>query len=76
GPWDRRLPQILGPLDAVGEVSRAACEDLGLKGPPLVGPGTGDNMAAALGIARGPGDVAVSLGTSGTVFATHPEPTA
>jgi xylulokinase len=76
GPWDRRLPHVLGPLDAVGEVSRAACEELGLKAPPLVGPGTGDNMAAALGIALEPGDVAVSLGTSGTVFAAHPEPTA
>jgi xylulokinase len=30
--------------------------------------GTGDNMAAALGLGLTPGDVVVSLGTSGTVF--------
>lgn len=28
-------------------------------------PGTGDNMAAALGLSLGPGDVSVSIGTSG-----------
>lgn len=31
----------------------------------LIAPGTGDNMAAALGLALGPGDVSVSIGTSG-----------
>ncbi|WP_413602652.1 xylulokinase [Curtobacterium sp. Curtsp57] len=34
----------------------------------VVGAGTGDNAGAALGLGLGPGDVAVSLGTSGTVF--------
>ena len=38
--------------------------------------GTGDNMAAALGLGMVPGDVAVSLGTSGTVFAVSETPTA
>jgi sugar (pentulose or hexulose) kinase len=33
----------------------------------LVGPGTGDNAAAALGVGAGPGDVVVSIGTSGVV---------
>ncbi|GAA3387818.1 xylulokinase [Cryptosporangium minutisporangium] len=37
--------------------------------------GTGDNMAAALGLGAGPGDVVVSLGTSGTVFAVAEGPT-
>ncbi len=31
--------------------------------------GTGDNMAAALGLGLAPGDIVISLGTSGTVFA-------
>jgi xylulokinase len=35
----------------------------------LVGAGTGDNMGAALGLGLKAGDVAISLGTSGTVFA-------
>jgi xylulokinase len=38
--------------------------------------GTGDNMAAALGLGLAPGDVAISLGTSGTVFAVSDTPTA
>jgi xylulokinase len=41
----------------------------------LLAAGTGDNMAAALGVGAGPGDVVVSLGTSGTVFAVHGRPT-
>ncbi len=47
--------------------------------PPVQGPeaahGTGDNMAAALGLGLRPGDVAISLGTSGTVFAVSDAPT-
>ncbi|SDO76140.1 xylulokinase [Nakamurella panacisegetis] len=34
----------------------------------ILSAGTGDNMAAALGLAIGPGDVVVSIGTSGTAF--------
>ncbi len=48
--------------------------------PSVLGPadahGTGDNMAAALGLGLRPGDVAISLGTSGTVFAVSDTPTA
>ena len=43
-------------------------------GVPLA-PGTGDNMAAALGLGLQPGDVAVSLGTSGTAYAVTDRPT-
>ncbi|MGZ4676768.1 MAG: xylulokinase [Acidimicrobiia bacterium] len=47
--------------------------------PPVLAPelalGTGDNMAAALGLGLRPGDVAISLGTSGTVFAVSDTPT-
>ena len=35
----------------------------------VLGPGTGDNAAAALGLAARPGDVIVSIGTSGVVSA-------
>lgn len=48
--------------------------------PPVLAPeaavGTGDNMAAALGLGLRPGDVAISLGTSGTVFSVSDRPTA
>lgn len=37
----------------------------------IVAAGTGDNMGAALGLGLRPGDVVVSLGTSGTVFTEH-----
>jgi xylulokinase len=41
----------------------------------LVAAGTGDNMGAALGLGLAEGDVAISLGTSGTVFAVSGAPT-
>lgn len=47
----------------------------GTAGDTVVGPGTGDNMGAALGIGLTEGDVAISLGTSGTVFAVSDHPT-
>ncbi len=61
---DLELPRVLGPSDAAGSTADGR----------LVAAGTGDNMAAALGLQLSPGDVAVSLGTSGTVFATHDRP--
>ncbi|MGW5363801.1 xylulokinase [Actinopolymorpha pittospori] len=59
------LPRVLGPAEAAGETATGA----------LVSAGTGDNMGAALGLGIEPGDVVVSLGTSGTVFAVHDKPT-
>jgi xylulokinase len=42
----------------------------------VIAPGTGDNMAAALGVALEPGQVAMSIGTSGTVYTVSDKPTA
>jgi len=56
--WSSVVPEVLGPLDVAGRWGHAE-----------VGSGTGDNMAAALGVGLRPGDVAMSLGTSGTVYA-------
>jgi xylulokinase len=58
------LPPVLGPAEAAGRTSSGA----------LVSAGTGDNMAAALGLGVRPGDVVVSLGTSGTVFTVSEQP--
>jgi xylulokinase len=63
--WSAALPAVLGPL-----------EHAGTWGDAVVGPGTGDNMAGALGIGLRPGDVAVSFGTSGTVYSVTDHPTA
>jgi xylulokinase len=40
-----------------------------------LGPGAGDNAAAALGVGALPGDVVLSIGTSGTVSAVSEQPT-
>ncbi len=53
------VPRVAGPAEPVGETREGA----------LLAPGTGDNMGAALGLGLEPGDVVVSLGTSGTAFA-------
>lgn len=60
------LPRVGAPAEAVGEAP----------GGIVLGPGTGDNMGAALALGIGPGDVVVSLGTSGTAYAGSAVPTA
>ena len=67
------LPDVLGPAEPAGEVAAAAAEQLGLPAGALVGPGTGDNMGAALGLGLRPGEPAISLGTSGTAYAAMSE---
>jgi xylulokinase len=57
---------VLGPAEAAGTTVA------GVEGVPagiLVGAGAGDNAGAALGLGAAAGDVVVSIGTSGTVFA-------
>jgi xylulokinase len=65
--WETALPAVLGPRDVAGE-----WRDNGA----VVGPGTGDNMAGALALGLNPGDVVLSLGTSGTAYTVREEPTA
>jgi xylulokinase len=55
---DLVVPEVLGPTGIAGSLPNGA---------PL-GPGAGDNAAAGLGAGAQPGDVVVSIGTSGTVF--------
>jgi len=62
------LPGVLGPHDIAGEVIPAAAEYLGLRTGIPVGPGTGDNAAAAVGLGLTPGIPVISLGTSGTAY--------
>ncbi len=67
------LPDVLGPTEAAGAVHAAAARELGLPEGTIVGPGTGDNMSAALGLGLRPGEPAISLGTSGTAYAAMSE---
>ncbi|MCM2579569.1 xylulokinase [Streptomyces meridianus] len=62
------LPEVLEPGEPAGEV-RSALPGLPLRPGALVAAGTGDNMAAALGLGLRPGRPVLSLGTSGTVYA-------
>jgi xylulokinase len=64
-----RLPRLAEPAEAIGEAERLAPG-------AILAPGTGDNMAAALGLGMTPGDVVISLGTSGTVFLVSDTPAA
>ncbi len=59
------LPRVLEPGEAAGTVRPG----LPLPAGALVAAGTGDNMAAALGLGLTPGLPVLSLGTSGTVYA-------
>ena len=70
------LPTVLGPAEPAGTVRGEAAGDLGLARGTVVGPGTGDNMAAALGLGLSVGQAAMSLGTSGTIFAVSERATA
>lgn len=63
---DLLLPAVLGPDASPGRTAAGA----------LLGPGAGDNAAAALGVGAQPGDVIVSIGTSGTVFSVATVPAA
>ncbi|MBG6224438.1 xylulokinase [Arthrobacter sp. CAN_A2] len=67
GPDAVILPRVLGADQAAGEVhpSATASGDRRI----VLGAGAGDNAGAALGLGAEEGDVVVSLGTSGTVFA-------
>lgn len=61
------LPRIMKPGAWGGE--SAKFPEQGIRTGRVIGIGAGDNAAAALGLGAGPGDVVVSIGTSGTVFA-------
>ena len=58
------LPRVLAPGASAGRTPTGL----------VVGVGAGDNAAAALGLGARDGDVVVSIGTSGTVFAVSSAP--
>ena len=60
------VPRVLAPAEGAGTTAGGA----------LLGPGSGDNAAAALGLAAEPGDVVCSIGTSGVVDMVTTRPVA
>jgi xylulokinase len=65
--WPSALPEVLAPTAIAGEWHSTGAQ---------VAAGTGDNMAAALGLGLRTGDLALSLGTSGTAYTVAEEPAA
>jgi xylulokinase len=74
--WRPELPDVLGPDESAGVVTERAAQELGLPIGIPVGPGCNDNPASALALGIRDGDVVISLGTSGTVFARSRTPVA
>lgn len=72
---DVNLPRVLGPSESAGRITASPAGALSSDGL-VVGPGAGDNAGAALGLGAVAGDVVVSIGTSGTVFAVTGRPSA
>ena len=68
---DALLPTVVSPAGSPGR-----CAGPGPGAGAVLGAGTGDNMAAALGVGARPGDVIVSIGTSGVVSAVATTPAA
>jgi xylulokinase len=66
------LPRVLGPGMAAG--TSVTLPYSRVPAGIVVGPGAGDNAGAALGLGSRAGDVVVSIGTSGTVFAVAERP--
>ncbi len=71
----KALPEVRDFDAAAGVLSTSAAAATGLRAGIPVGVGTGDNMAAALGMGLRVGDIAMSLGTSGTAYAVSERPT-
>ena len=68
------LPAVSGPAEIAGVLSTSAASALGLPAGIPIGPGAGDNAAAALGIGGTLTELCVSLGTSGVVYAVSESP--
>ncbi|PPL19966.1 xylulokinase [Microterricola pindariensis] len=71
---DAVLPRVLAPDESGGEVHASVLGASSDATPIVLGPGAGDNAAAAFGLGARSGDVVVSIGTSGTVFAVTDRP--
>ena len=70
------LPPVIAPEGVAGSVTGEAAQQFGLAAGTKVACGAGDNAAAALALDFGPGEAALSLGTSGTVYAPASAPSA
>jgi xylulokinase len=70
------IPEVREASETAGTLTAEAAAALGLPAGIPVGPGAGDNAAAAVGIGATPDELVISLGTSGVVFAVSERATA
>lgn len=72
--WSGALPEVLGPETKASHLSPSAAQELGLSAAVGVGPGTGDQMAAGIGLGIREGDFVFSIGTSAVVSTVSAKP--
>lgn len=72
--WRDRLPTVLGPADRADWLDAPVFDLLGLRGRPIVGAGTGSDMAVALALGLRPGRAGVTLDGTATALAAVDEP--
>ncbi len=69
------LPELVEPGKIIGELTDSFSQEYGLPAGIPVAPGGGDNMMAAIGTGNvEAGQLTMSLGTSGTLFAYSDQP--
>lgn len=73
--WVDRLPEVLEPDAAADWLDAPVFELVGLRGRPLVAPGTAEPMAVALALGLTRGKVGVALAERTTVLAPLNDPT-
>jgi xylulokinase len=72
--WADALPEVRPEAEPVGALTSGAAAELGLSRRVLVGPGGGDQHAAAVGLGIAPSDVVYTFATSGVVYTTSRNP--
>ncbi len=66
--WIPMLPAVHAPGEAAGVIRADVADELGISRRAIVGPGSGDQHAGAVGLGVEEGDVVFVFGTSGVVY--------
>jgi xylulokinase len=72
--WAERLPDVLGPSERADWLDAPIYELLGLRGRPVVAPGTGRAMAVALALELDVGRIGIALDERTTVLSRLGQP--
>ena len=72
--WDANFPAVLAPSEAAGQILPDVADELGVSRNAVIGAGSGDQHAGAVGLGARPGDLVWVLGTSGVVYGISETP--